>query len=279
MGDGDLVGGEVELVGEHGWVKILGSVRHEVEAGHEENQVDELEPVALQCDLSFSDESLAKVSIGVSDSNTLVELSGLTEAETKGNDEDWWAGTEPEEWTPTVRGGADETTRESSGQKVTKGISLLEHTRDQTTSSIWAVLEGSGSSVSVKSSHGNTEKGTASKELWVCLGETSTELKDDEENVVGDERPLASISVSSDTEDDGTNRTKHKNQGDTPSNVGIGLVESGGERSDGERNGEEVKGIPCPGEESDEEESPLTSVEHAKKGDWVWSLVHWWLEG
>ena len=35
------VGGEAELVGQHGRVQVLRAVRHEVEAGHEEHQVDE----------------------------------------------------------------------------------------------------------------------------------------------------------------------------------------------------------------------------------------------
>ena len=37
LGDCDLVGGKAELVLKHGGVEILGAVRHEVEAGHEEN--------------------------------------------------------------------------------------------------------------------------------------------------------------------------------------------------------------------------------------------------
>jgi len=37
LGDGDCVGGEAELVLEHGGVEILGPMGHEVEAGHEDD--------------------------------------------------------------------------------------------------------------------------------------------------------------------------------------------------------------------------------------------------
>lgn len=46
LGDGDHVGGEAELVAEHDGVDVLAAVGHEVEAGHEEDEVDEDGPVA-----------------------------------------------------------------------------------------------------------------------------------------------------------------------------------------------------------------------------------------
>jgi hypothetical protein len=37
LGDGDVVGGEAELVLQHGGIEVLGAVGHEVEAGHEQD--------------------------------------------------------------------------------------------------------------------------------------------------------------------------------------------------------------------------------------------------
>src|SRR2546423_12890526 len=37
----DGVGREEELVRQHGWVEVLAAVGHEVEAGHEQDEVDE----------------------------------------------------------------------------------------------------------------------------------------------------------------------------------------------------------------------------------------------
>src|SRR5690349_9381294 len=44
---GNLIGIEVVLIRKHGWIQILRAVRHEVEAGHEKDQVDEQDPVAF----------------------------------------------------------------------------------------------------------------------------------------------------------------------------------------------------------------------------------------
>lgn len=61
LGNGDLVGGEVVLVAQHGGVEILGAVRHEVEAGHEKNHVRQQKPVALEGDLALLEEGAADV--------------------------------------------------------------------------------------------------------------------------------------------------------------------------------------------------------------------------
>jgi hypothetical protein len=79
------------------WVEILASVRHEVEAGHEADEVDQEKPVLLQSDLALSDECACNAwtssrALGL----TLAERLGLGQAQTEEDDEDRRAGSEPE---------------------------------------------------------------------------------------------------------------------------------------------------------------------------------------
>lgn len=45
LGDGDGVRGEIVLVLEHEWVDVLRAVRHEIEPGHQQHEIDEEKPV------------------------------------------------------------------------------------------------------------------------------------------------------------------------------------------------------------------------------------------
>lgn len=58
LGDCDLIGSEVVLIGEHGGVQVLRAVRHEVEASHEEDHVGEEQPVLLERDFALLNEDL-----------------------------------------------------------------------------------------------------------------------------------------------------------------------------------------------------------------------------
>jgi hypothetical protein len=50
---------------------------------------------------------------------------------------------------------------------------------------------------------------------YVRSGETGNQLENNEQQVVDDEGPLASPFVGSDSEDDGSDGTKHENEGDS----------------------------------------------------------------
>lgn len=69
-------------------------------------------------------------------------------------------------------------------------------------------------------------------------------LKGNEEQVIDYERPLSPISISGDTEQNRTDGPEHKNERDAPGNVSCGLPERLGQAVDGERDGEEVEGVP-----------------------------------
>src|SRR3569833_237018 len=70
------------------------------------------------------------------------------------------------------------------------------------------------------------------------------QLESDKEDVVDHKRPLAAVAISGDAKDDGADRPEHQHQRDAPGDVRVGLAELLGEVGRGQRNGEEVKGIP-----------------------------------
>lgn len=53
-------------IGEHSGVKILRTMRHEVESGHQQNHVDQEEPMSLQGNLSLSKEGTRKIALTLS---------------------------------------------------------------------------------------------------------------------------------------------------------------------------------------------------------------------
>ncbi len=107
LSDGDGVGAEVELVGQHGGVEVLGAVGHEVESRHEEDEVDEQDPVAAERDFAFLDEGAGDAALGFAGGDAFAEGDGLGQEEAEDYDEDWGAGSEPEEGAPAVLGGVD----------------------------------------------------------------------------------------------------------------------------------------------------------------------------
>lgn len=139
--NGDLVGAEGELVGQHGRVEILAAVAHEVEAGHEQDEVRQQQPVALEGDFTLGEEDaadrlfVAPVAAGL-DAHALALAVGLGlgHHQAEGDEEDGGAGAEPVQRAPSVRGGVDEAAGEGGGEEVSKGVTLLEHAGNDTTS-------------------------------------------------------------------------------------------------------------------------------------------------
>lgn len=275
---------------------------HEVESSHQEDEVNQQEPVPLQRNLALGDESACQTALLCSECLSGPESMGLGQAQPESNDQNWWARAKPVQRPPTVRGGVDETAGEGCCEQVSKGVSLLEHTGNDTSGSFWAVLEGGCGSISVESAHGNTEKSTHSKKLTVSLSKPGAKFEDDEENVVnhkGPSRrsisafgstgispseeviyiPFPSIAIGSDTEDGRADGSEHEHQSNTPGDVRVRFSERLSEVGDRQRYGEEIKGIPRPGEESDQKEHPLLGIQHGKQFEWIGGLVHGRLEG
>lgn len=103
LGNGDLVGREVELVLQHGRVEILAAVAHEVEAGHEEDEVGEEHPVLADGDAALLEEDgadgdavVGALSLGLfADTLALTVDGGFGHHETEDDEEHGRAGTEP----------------------------------------------------------------------------------------------------------------------------------------------------------------------------------------
>ena len=65
-------------------------------------------------------------------------------------------------------------------------------------------------------------------------------LEYDEENVVDDEWPLSAVSIAGNTKEDGSYRSEHEHQGDTPCNIRLCLVKRLGQTRHRQRNSEEL---------------------------------------
>lgn len=65
--DRNRVGGELVFVFQQRGVQVLRAVRHEVEPGHEEDEVDEQQPVAFEGYAAFGEEGGAYVCVGGAD--------------------------------------------------------------------------------------------------------------------------------------------------------------------------------------------------------------------
>jgi len=127
-----------------------------------------------------------------------------------------------------VRCGVNKSSCKSSGEEISKGISLLQHARNNTSGFRWTVLDGSGSSIAVKTSHGNSIDSPDCQKLLVGLAEAGTKLKNNKEDQVDDVGPFATVSISGDTECNGTDGSEHEHKSDTPGDVRSRLVEGCG---------------------------------------------------
>lgn len=132
-----------------------------------------------------------------------------------------------------------------------------------------AVLKRHGNSVTVHTSHEETEERSHSQELIEGTTVDGGDLEKTEDNHVENHGPLATELVTSKTEECSTDGSKQQCQGD-----------GGGDRCvtpvvvcrqfcclDGQ--GVEVKGIGCPGEEAHKEVGPVLQTQLRKQTDWV----------
>ena len=131
----------------------------------------------------------------------------------------------PEQRAPPVRCGVNESSCKGSGEKIAKCISLLQHARNNTSGFRWTILDGSGSSVSVETSHGNSIDSPDCQKLLIGLTKASSKLENDEEDQVDNVGPFATVPISGDTECNGTDRSEHEHKSDTPGDVGGRFVE------------------------------------------------------
>lgn len=105
----------------------------------------------------------------------------------------------------------------------------------------------------------------------VRLAETGAQLENDEENQVDDIRPLPTIPICCNPEDDRANGPKHEHKRDAPGNVSCRALESFRKVRDGQGDGEEVKSIPGPTCECALEQSSVFLV---VAPECVWNVDH-----
>lgn len=103
LGDSDLGSREIVLVLQHGRVEILGAVRHEVEAGHEQDQVGQQQPVPLDGDLALLDKGLADAAaLRLAQRLVVVVRVRLAEEQAPNDEDGRRARAEPVEGAPLV---------------------------------------------------------------------------------------------------------------------------------------------------------------------------------
>lgn len=225
---------------------------HEVETGHEQDKVDQQQPVALKRDLTLGHEGCSDTTTHLGTRLlTTTESLRLGQTQTERDDQQRRASSEPVQRTPAMRGCIDETARKGRREQIPKSITLLQQTRDNTTCFGRAILERSSRSVTVQTTHGDAKDSAAGQELLVGLTETTTELDGDEKQLVDDKGPLTTIPIRGNTKDNGTDGSQHQHEGDTPGDVGDGFVKGLGQLGGGQGDGEEVECIPGPAAKGD----------------------------
>lgn len=105
--------------------------------------------MSFQCYLSFFKERAGDMTTGVSNQHSFFEGIGLGHEKTRNDEEDGRAGAEPVEWTPSVGCSVDQAACEGCREEISEGISLLQHSTDQSTGSFWTILESCSGGVSV----------------------------------------------------------------------------------------------------------------------------------
>ena len=115
---------------------------HEIETSHEQDQVDEQEPVLSQCNAGFGHEGACDTVTLFPERITFSIRFGFRQAQAEDDDQHWRACAKPEKWSPSVGSCVNQTTSEDHCQEVPKCIALLQHSRDNT-SKAWSVCQSS----------------------------------------------------------------------------------------------------------------------------------------
>ena len=119
---------------------------HEIETGHEQNEIGEQQPVLVQGNLAFCDESTGYVATRFPCRIPFQIGLCLGKAQAEDDDEDRRTGTEPEQRSPAVRSRPNKGACEDRCQEISKRISLLQHSRNDTSvdQSVFARTEERG---------------------------------------------------------------------------------------------------------------------------------------
>ena len=155
-------------------------------------------PMLLQGNPSLGNKSTRQVSRRIPHLRPLNKRFRLRQAQAERNQQDRRAGRKPIKRPPAMGRSINERPRKHRSQQIAKRIALLEHTGKNATSSLGTIFESGGSSITIQTAHGDTEKGTHGEELLVGVTEAGAEFEDNEEDVVDDEGPLAAVSVGCD---------------------------------------------------------------------------------
>lgn len=168
-------------------------MRHEVETGHKQDHIGQKNPMSLQSYFTFCNERRANIPSCLTYCDALVKGVSLGEHKSEDDNENGRACTEPEKWPPSMGCRVDKAASKDRRQEISKGVSLLQHTGNNTSSGWGTILKCRSSCVTVKAAHCNTKEGSAGEKLLIGLSKASTLLKLARETmIVGWRNPTSS---------------------------------------------------------------------------------------
>ena len=140
---------------------------HEVKARHQEDQVDQKQPVACNGYFALFYEGLADIALTLARLDLAFIRLGLGEEESPDDEDDGWTGAEPEQRTPAMRRGIHKPAGESSREEIAERVALLHNTAHQTPSFRGKIFQRGGRRIAVEAPHGHAKKCAARKKLGV----------------------------------------------------------------------------------------------------------------
>lgn len=147
--------------------------------------------MAFEGDSTFGYKSASEATLLVADRLASAECVGFRQTQTEKDYEDGRACTEPKEGPPAVGSGVYKCAGEGCGEEVAERVALLQHARNDTTSSVRTILQCCSCGISVQTPHCYAKQGPDRQKLAIRLGEASTELQGDKQNIVDYEWPVS----------------------------------------------------------------------------------------
>ncbi|KAG7844030.1 hypothetical protein KL941_004512 [Ogataea angusta] len=247
---------------QHRWVQVLGAVRHEVEAGHEQHEIDDHGPVVLNgagCLLRKRWLRNAAVPVVLLDFSLAHKRLGVWQRQSESEQTQRHRATQQKQRLPAHVDVVCEHPGEHDGQKVAERVALLQKSGNEASGLGGTVVERGGSGVSVDSAQHDAEDGSHAEELLVRADSVGAELDGGHEEDVEAERVLSAVSVAEVAKHDTPHGSQHEHERDPPRNLFHGLVKVRGEIGSVQRNTEKVVRVPGPGQKRRQKHDPLSS--------------------
>ncbi|KAG7866132.1 hypothetical protein KL918_004121 [Ogataea parapolymorpha] len=238
---------------QHRRIQVLGAVRHEVEAGHEQHEIDDHGPIVLEsADGLLRERWLrnAAFSVVLLDFSLAHKRLGVWQRESESEQTQRNRATKQKQRLPAHFDVVCEHSGEDHGEKVAERVALLQQSGNKASGLGWTVIERGGSGVSVDSTQHDAKDGSHAKELLVGADSVGAELDGSHEEDVETERVFSAVSVAEVAKHNTTHGSQHEHERDPPRNLFHGLIKVCGKVGSVQRNTEKIVRVPGPGQKS-----------------------------